>query len=461
MRVGVHGRNATNYEEADFELIERAKIDQMVVMSFTEPANLQRIRTIRPDLEFLIRLYTGGFGPGHHPGAMRFCSEVIPQVARLQPFAKRFQIHNEPNHAHGTEGWDASNASAKDFAAWYDTAFTILKSEFPHLQFGFPGLAVPGFVHRDYQWLDICARQIQMSDFLGAHAYWQGVDQENMWSDQWGLRFKNYHKRFPNKRIELTEVGNSTEGIDPEVVAYEYPNYYSALMHYPYLGGVSPFIASSPDPQWGDFTWRYENGNMKPVVEAVGWLPRIFPPTIPEIINVRNQLPVNRKAKPYGRRSLNQLRWIVFHHSDAPPSHPVERVAWYHTRVRKYRRIAYHFYVGLDYVDGVPVVTIYQTNRVRTRSWHTGGDANTFGIGVCIAGSFMNGRIPHELQIQMAEALCDYLYYKFPSLTIDCVKRHKDFRQTACPGKTSDPPDSWYFQMVDRLKLKWSRHPNG
>jgi hypothetical protein len=90
-----------------------------------------------------------------------------------------------------------------------------------------------------------------------------------MLKDQWGLRFKLYHPHFPNKRIEITEFGNSTPNSSREKVATEYAQFYQALNKYPYLGSASAFIASSPDPNWALFVWAKEGGEMLPVVRAV------------------------------------------------------------------------------------------------------------------------------------------------------------------------------------------------
>ena len=264
-RVGLHGRNDRFFTGRDYELVQRARIETLKMMSHTSVSVFAKLRKENPQVEFIVRLYDDRINKNSRPTASRFAARMIPIMRSLRPYATKFEIHNEPNHATGLEGWGSSDAHALSFNAWYWEVLGRLKRACPWAKLGFPGLALNN-PHRDLAWLGICKKSIEASDWLGCHCYWQ---YGNMMNDAWGLRFKLYHQRFPNKKIEITEFGNSTPNLPREEMANQYAQYYQKLNGYAYLGSASSFIGSSPDPAWGQFTWLKEGGDMLPVVEQV------------------------------------------------------------------------------------------------------------------------------------------------------------------------------------------------
>ncbi len=280
-RVGLHARNDVYFPVHDYELVRRVRAETLKMMSFTAVSVYERLRQENPDLEFIVRLYDDRIRQDSRPSPAQFVARMVPLIDQLKPYALKFEIHNEPNHVDRIEGWGASDDNARSFRAWYMQVLTALKQACPWAQFGFPGLAL-NHPHRDLAWLDICRDAIQASDWLGCHCYWQ---YGNMLSDQWGLRFQLYHQRFPDKKIEITEFGNSTPNLPPEQMAAQYIQYYQELNKYPYLGSASAFIATSPDPTWALFVWMKEGGGVLPVVLAVGNMERkpvVVPPPEPE-----------------------------------------------------------------------------------------------------------------------------------------------------------------------------------
>jgi N-acetyl-anhydromuramyl-L-alanine amidase AmpD len=276
-RVGLHGRNHEFYEEVDYQIIREARIETLKMMSQTRPDIFKRIKNENPDIEFIVRLWDDRMGVGHHPSPQQFAERMVPIMERLRPFATKFEIHNEPNHMHRYEGWGQDDADARDFNDWYQQVLKLLKQRCPWALLGFPGLAIP---HRDLEWVEICRPSVEMSDFLGVHCYWQTTPQEpsNHLADFWGLRFKYYHDKFPNKIIDILEAGNSNAQnnlpIDDKEVAQQYVEYFQELFKYPYINSASPFIMSSPDQTWDSFAWRKVSGEVKPVVAALRDMPR-------------------------------------------------------------------------------------------------------------------------------------------------------------------------------------------
>ena len=277
MRVGLHARNGP-FEQADIDMIGAAFIETLFIMSNIELETLIRLRGLYPDLQFICRLYDDRFGTDHHPTPQDFVSKMMPVIAHLYPYCQDFQIHNEPNHPAGYEGWRDDDDSAADFNTWLGQVLDYLKAGYPKVRYGFPGLAVP---HNDLNWLEICQASINKCDWLGAHCYWQTMptEPENHLNDYWGLRFAEYHELYPDMLIHITEAGNSNHQsgypLSEGEMATQIVEYYDECYHYSYLGAVCPFIASSPDSTWQPFAWRHPDGMFKPVVSAVGSMTRI------------------------------------------------------------------------------------------------------------------------------------------------------------------------------------------
>lgn len=300
-RVGLHARNTVLFPEHDYELIRRSRVETLKMLSIVEPSVFARLRQEHPDIEFIVRLHDDRLNRDSRPSPAHFVARMVPIVNRLKPYATKFEIHNEPNHVQGMEGWGSSDDNARSFRSWYMQVLSALKSACPWAQFGFPGLAL-NYPHRDLAWLDICRDAIQASDWLGCHCYWQ---YDNMMSDNWGLRFKLYHQRFPNTTIEVTEFGNSTPNLPREEMARQYVQYYQELNKYAYLGSASSFIASSPDPTWVEFVWMKEGGEMMPVVDRVSSMART-PVEIPEAPEPSPQPELIEPAPTSGQRTIPQ-----------------------------------------------------------------------------------------------------------------------------------------------------------
>jgi hypothetical protein len=281
--VGVHGRNDSDFHENDYRAIREAKIEAIKMMTHTRLDVFKRLKADNPNLEIITRLYDGStFNERGHPSPEDFCGRMLPLINQLQPYCIKFEIHNEPNHLHRIEGWGDTDDDARDFNQWYLRVYEILKQNCPWAKLGFPGLAIP---HRDLEWIELCTPAVQKSDWLGVHCYWQTPrgQEHNHLVEAWGLRFKHYHKLFPDKIIDLTEVGNSNVQssipFTEESHAREYAEYLAECFKYPYLNSACWFILSSPDRTWDGFIWRGEDGRSHRIVETIAQLSR--PPLIP------------------------------------------------------------------------------------------------------------------------------------------------------------------------------------
>jgi hypothetical protein len=177
--VGLHARNDVRFKEQDYELIRLARIETVKMMSFTDADVYARLRRENPEIRFIVRLYDDRINVNSRPSPAQFLAKMLPVINRLRAYATKFEIHNEPNHVDGIEGWGASEESARAFRSWYVEVLQSLKKACPWAQFGFPGLAL-NHPHRDLEWLEVCRDAILASDWLGCHCYWQ---HDNMLND--------------------------------------------------------------------------------------------------------------------------------------------------------------------------------------------------------------------------------------------------------------------------------------
>jgi hypothetical protein len=320
-KIGIHGRNHEEWHDIDFQVLRDAGVEVIKAMSQTRPYHFERMRRELPNVEIITRLHGDGFGVGHHPSPAQFAGQMIPVMADLRPYCTKFHVHNEPNHIKLYEGWGPTDDDARDFNTWFLQVYRRLKDAHPWASIGFPGLALGEHSHRDRTWLEICRPAIQEADWLGVHCYWQTPPGE--WSrlrdEAFGLNFKYYHNKYPNKTIEILECGNSNGEnnlpISDETIADEYVQWLQEVFNYPYINSASFFILSSQDSgNWSSFSWRTEHGAIRPMVYRVGvmfrpqWIPVNSPapkpkpaPPVTTPAGLTNQMVINA----FNRASLN------------------------------------------------------------------------------------------------------------------------------------------------------------
>jgi hypothetical protein len=318
-RVGIHGRNQQTFHDIDYQVIREAKAEVVKMMSHTKPEVFDRIKKENPNVEIITRLYDDRINTGGHPTPREFADKMIPIMRALQPYCVKFQIHNEPNHAAGIEGWGPTKEHAEDFNRWFLQVYDLLKEACPWASLGFPGLAIPNHLHKDRVWLDACSEAIQRADWLGVHSYWQTPqpDQKGqMKDDRLGMTYTYYHKKYPNKTLDILECGNSnihTPGYhtSEEAIAQEYVEWLNEVFKHNYVNSASFFILSSQDPQWEFFAWRTENNYRKPVIPRVGQMHR------PALVAVGapKSPPRRREVAPTPGKWTNQQIITAFHNA--------------------------------------------------------------------------------------------------------------------------------------------------
>lgn len=142
------------------------------------------------------------------------------------------------------------------------------------------------------------------------------------------------------------------------------------------------------------------------------------------IVNITDSLPVH-SSKVYGSRSLDQVRYLVVHHSATTSGSP-QAFANHHVNTNGWPGIGYHFVIQPD-------GQVYQTNDLNTISYHVKNN-NTKSIGICMTGNFDVGdSAPTQAQYSSLVSLLADL--KSDLGTHLNIVGHRDLQVKACPGK--------------------------
>jgi hypothetical protein len=273
--IGLHGRSDGALQEADYAIIERARMEAVKLTSYADPRNVARLRAINPEMFILVR----AFQPFTDRGApsvvapQEFFERTVNDVARLydaDPAIRHIELHNEPNLR--LEGWGGSWNDGREFGAWFLQVLELYRARFPDALFGFPGLSPgpdsPAQGRADSEHFLIQATEAaQAADWIGVHAYW--VNEAEITDEREGFGVLRYRERFPDKLLFITEFGNPLE--PKPVVAQQYARYYGMLRKAPGVGAAFAYVVSTSSavesPRWA---WREESGRDVGIADIVG-----------------------------------------------------------------------------------------------------------------------------------------------------------------------------------------------
>lgn len=133
-------------------------------------------------------------------------------------------------------------------------------------------------------------------------------------------------------------------------------------------------------------------------------------------------------------RPLSQVQYLAIHHSAGPDSQTPNDIARYHVQSRGWGGVGYHFIIDQS-------GTVFYVGDLTTARANVANN-NHLVIGICLIGSFINGKQPNTAQIRGAHELCSQLLFRTPELPgtdgWEDVVGHKRFGATACPGDTWD-----------------------
>jgi N-acetyl-anhydromuramyl-L-alanine amidase AmpD len=169
----------------------------------------------------------------------------------------------------------------------------------------------------------------------------------------------------------------------------------------------------------------------------------------PSLRNLVDQLPRHPTLR-YERRSLSQITHIAVHHTAAPPTLGSLRIAELHIQADSGRGkeswpgIGYHYFI---HADG----SVEQTNALETICFHVYRH-NQYSVGIVLAGSFMNGKIPTSAQLRSAAHLVAWLMQEL-KIPLARVWGHREFPEniTVCPGSEWTQGNRWRDLLFERI----------
>jgi murein DD-endopeptidase MepM/ murein hydrolase activator NlpD len=266
--IGVHGPVDGPLEEADFRLLQTARVEAVKV-NLTEPvASIEQLRSLRPSMLIVVRLAHDFSQDSVGPPA--FLAAVTEPASRLYEHGVRyFEVGTAPNLQ--LEGWNRSWRGGQEYATWFLEVLTGLRQAMPEAKFGFPGLSPGGHLSG---WRSDAMPFLEQADSAAAAADWVGVichwvTETGLNSPDGGLAFRHVQDQFPGKLLMITEFSNPASDVPPEVKGRQYRAYYGLLRDQPGIGAAfaHPLAASQG---YEGVAWRGAGSDGMQLARIVG-----------------------------------------------------------------------------------------------------------------------------------------------------------------------------------------------
>jgi murein DD-endopeptidase MepM/ murein hydrolase activator NlpD len=266
--VGLHGRVDGPMQEADWEIVEQARIEALKLTSSALAEDVTRAREINPGMFVLVRL-SADFR-GRKVSAVEFARWVEPDLMRFKELGVRyFEVHNEPNLT--PEGMGTSWRSGYEFGEWFVQVCDLLKAKNPEVKLGWPGLApgpsTSGMRADDSEFMHSAGSSVGNADWIGCHCHWE--DRHGIASENGGGKYMYYRDRWPDKLVMITEFSSTSPLLDSQSRTQQYLDYYYSLRTRPGIGAAFAFAVSA-SAYYPYEVWRGEDGKMRIDAEAIG-----------------------------------------------------------------------------------------------------------------------------------------------------------------------------------------------
>ncbi len=147
-------------------------------------------------------------------------------------------------------------------------------------------------------------------------------------------------------------------------------------------------------------------------------------------------------------RPLAQVKYLAIHHTAGPDTQTPQQIANFHVNSNGWGGIGYHFLIGKDGM-------VYYVGDISTARANV-ANLNEQVLGICLIGSFINGKQPTPQQIDSTRKLCDFFINHYPALvnvqSWDAMRGHKDLpgQSTACPG---DNWPQWRSEIITKAPV--------
>jgi hypothetical protein len=170
------------------------------------------------------------------------------------------------------------------------------------------------------------------------------------------------------------------------------------------------------------------------------------------ITDVADELSRHR-TKPYETRSLDQIRFLVIHHSRTLASWDLQSFARYQVEEQDLPGIRFHFVIDEQ-------GNTWQTNELTTVSTHAEPE-DVSSVGICLAGDFSMSS-PSPDQMGSLAKLCAGLIYELNLLSAgETIRGHKELVSDLadeeyrwdkiCPGNEWDHGQRWKVRLIESV----------
>ena len=253
-RIGLHASadpDITDAEHAEFAAMRPTMIK---VLSFHPADDISRLAKAHPNATWVVRTFLDFGGRNIRPD--QFVNDTLSDTKRalnqLQGKDVVIELHNEPNLV--PEGMGSSWKNGAEFRGWWLELLEKYRQVLPGHRFIYPGLSpgasVGGLKQDHVQFIESSRDCVHKADGLGVHIYWSNV---YPMSTALGV-LDDYITRFRGVPIWVTEASNNKGG-NPRDKGREYIQFWNELRKRPTVQGVTYFVASASNPEFGEEVW--------------------------------------------------------------------------------------------------------------------------------------------------------------------------------------------------------------
>lgn len=266
--VGLRARLGGPMEEADWAVVREAHIGALKFDSTAASGDVPRARAINPDMLILVQLKPSQ--AGRLVSARSFARDVREGMGRFYKQGVRlFEVHDAPNLS--VQGYGTYWRSGAEFGQWFMDVVALLRGEFPEARFGWPGLSAgptTSGVRLDHRvFLESAGEAVALADWIGCHCHWQ--TEQEMGDDSRGRAYTLYRDEWPDRLLLITEFSNPSPDATTKTKAAQYAQYLREVGSRGDIGAAFGFVVSAAS-NYPFEHWRSEDGEMSPVVGAVG-----------------------------------------------------------------------------------------------------------------------------------------------------------------------------------------------
>jgi hypothetical protein len=253
-RVGLHASADPDIREAEHAEFAALRPSIIKVLSFHPADDIERLAKAHPNATWVVRTFLDFGGRNIRPE--QFVNDTVSDTRRalskLQGKDVVIELHNEPNLV--PEGMGSSWKNGIEFCQWWLDLLGKYRQALPGHRFIYPGLSpgpsVRGLKQDHVEFIESSRAAVHQADGLGVHIYWSNV---YPMSTSLGV-LDDYITRFRGVPIWVTEASNNKGG-DPRDKGLEYLKFWSELQQRPTVQGVTFFVASASNPQFGEEVW--------------------------------------------------------------------------------------------------------------------------------------------------------------------------------------------------------------